>query len=223
MMRQAGMNDAEAGSGMPQENEDSGRSTQGHCSDLQDRCLSGTENCGIRKGPGLVHIYFGDGKGKSTCGMGLCCRAAGYGYRVLIYQFLKDNSSSERKLLELSPNVEFLDGMDRERFSRQMSEEEKCAHRAFYEERLRLLEHKGSSGNYDVLFLDEVLYAVRAGLLDEKLLTDFLDSRPQDLEVILTGRDPGEELLQRADYISEIRMIRHPISRGQKARGGIER
>ena len=52
---------------------------------------------------------------------------------------------------------------------------------------------------------------------------DFLDSRPQNLEVILTGRDPGEELLKRADYISEIRMIRHPISRGQKARGGIER
>ena len=177
----------------------------------------------IRNGPGLVHIYCGDGKGKTTCGMGLCCRAAGFGYKVLIYQFLKDNSSSERKFLESSPNVEFLDGMDTERFSRQMSGEEKRAHKDYYEERLRLLSRMVSSGNYDLLFLDEVLYAVRAGLLDEKLLTDFLDSRPQNLEVILTGRDPGEELLKRADYISEIRMLRHPISRGQKARGGIER
>jgi len=113
--------------------------------------------------------------------------------------------------------------MDTERFSRQMSKEERRSHKEFYEERLRLLRRMVSSGNYDMLFLDEVLYAVRAGLLDEKLLTDFLDSRPQNLEVILTGRDPGEELLKRADYISEIRMIRHPISRGQKARGGIER
>ena len=175
------------------------------------------------KRKGFIHIYCGDGKGKTTCGMGLCCRAAGFGYKVLIYQFLKDNSSSERKILEGSPNVEFLDGMDTERFSRQMSKEERRFHKEFYEERLRLLRRMVSSGNYDMLFLDEVLYAVRAGLLDEKLLTDFLDSRPQNLEVILTGRDPGEELLKRADYISEIRMIRHPISRGQKARGGIER
>ena len=65
---------------------------------------------------GLVHIYCGDGKGKTTCGMGLCTRAAGYGYRVLIYQFMKDNSTSERKVLLLSPNVTFVPGQDKIKF-----------------------------------------------------------------------------------------------------------
>ena len=62
----------------------------------------------MEKQTGCVHIYCGDGKGKTTCGMGLCTRAAGYGYRVLIYQFMKDNSTSERKVLLLSPNVTFV-------------------------------------------------------------------------------------------------------------------
>ena len=75
---------------------------------------------------GLVHIYCGDGKGKTTCGMGLCTRAAGYGYRVLIYQFMKDNSTSERKVLLLSPNVTFVPGQDKIKFSFLMTPEEKA-------------------------------------------------------------------------------------------------
>jgi len=67
----------------------------------------------MEKQTGCVHIYCGDGKGKTTCGMGLCTRAAGYGYRVLIYQFMKDNSTSERKVLLLSPNVTFVPGQDK--------------------------------------------------------------------------------------------------------------
>ena len=176
-----------------------------------------------RKGTGLVHIYSGDGKGKTTAGMGLCVRAAGAGYRVLICQFMKDNSSSERSAMESIEGITFVRGRDKVAFSFCMSDEEKKQERAFCERLFEDTVERAAAEHYDVLFLDEVLYAVRAGLLDEKLLTDFLDSRPQNLEVILTGRDPGEELLKRADYISEIRMIRHPISRGQKARGGIER
>ena len=71
----------------------------------------------MEKQTGCVHIYCGDGKGKTTCGMGLCTRAAGYGYRVLIYQFMKDNSTSERKVLLLSPNVTFVPGQDKIKFS----------------------------------------------------------------------------------------------------------
>jgi len=70
-----------------------------------------------KKQTGLIHIYCGDGKGKTTTGMGLCARAAGYGYRVLIYQFMKDNSTSERHLLELSENITFVDGLTQEKFS----------------------------------------------------------------------------------------------------------
>ncbi len=172
---------------------------------------------------GLIHIYYGDGKGKTSCGMGMCCRAAGYGLRVLICQFMKDNSSSERRFLEKSPLVDFLDGLPSETFSRRMTEEEKERHRDFYHANLEKLREMVSGAAYDLLFLDEAVYAVRAGLLSEERLLAFLDGKPERLEVILTGRDPSEELLMRADYISEIRKVRHPFDRGLRARGGIER
>ena len=85
-----------------------------------------------RKGTGLVHIYFGDGKGKTTTGMGLCVRAAGYGYRVLIYQFMKNNKTSERNILEKIENVSIVNGLDQEKFSFQMTEQEKKERLAFY-------------------------------------------------------------------------------------------
>ena len=74
---------------------------------------------------GLIHIYCGNGKGKTTTGMGLCARAAGYGYQVLIYQFMKNNRTSERKILEQVPNITFVDGLETEKFSFCMTEEEK--------------------------------------------------------------------------------------------------
>lgn len=174
-------------------------------------------------GPGLVHIYCGDGKGKTTCGMGLCCRAAGFGYKVLICQFMKDNSSSERKALTSLGNVTFVDGPEKEKFSFLMTQEEKAERRFYYNERLRMVAQKAVREKTDVLFLDEVLYAIDAGLMDESLLVKFLDSRPRSMEVILTGRNPGRELTDRADYISEIRKIKHPYDHDQPARNGIEK
>ena len=83
---------------------------------------------------GLVHIYCGNGKGKTTTGMGLCARAAGYGYKVLIYQFMKNNKTSERKILEAVENITWISGLDQEKFSFQMTEEEKAERRIFYGE-----------------------------------------------------------------------------------------
>ena len=176
-----------------------------------------------KKQTGLIHIYCGDGKGKTTTGMGLCARAAGYGYRVLIYQFMKDNSTSERSLLKLSENVTIVDGLAQEKFSFQMTPEEKRQHRAFYERQLQLVTQKAAEEHYDVLFLDEAIYTIGAGLLDEALLLDFLKNKPQQLEVILTGQGPSQALMDAADYVSEIRKIKHPFDRGMAARKGIER
>ena len=78
----------------------------------------------MKKETGCIHIYCGDGKGKTTCGMGLCVRAAGYGYKVLIYQFMKDNNTSERSALERLGNVTLVDGLPQEKFSFQMSPRE---------------------------------------------------------------------------------------------------
>ena len=123
-----------------------------------------------RKGTGLVHIYFGDGKGKTTTGMGLCVRAAGYGYRVLIYQFMKNNKTSERNILEKIENVAIVNGLDQEKFSFQMTEQEKKERLAFYNSQFEKVTKKAVEEDFDVLFLDETIYTISAGLLDEKLV-----------------------------------------------------
>ena len=155
--------------------------------------------------------------------MGLCTRAAGYGYKVLIYQFMKNNKTSERKILENVDNVTWIDGLEQEKFSFQMTEEEKAQRKVFYGEQLKKVTKEAVDGDYDVMFLDEAIYTIRAGLLDEAMLLEFLDHKPEKLEVILTGQGPSEELIKRADYVSEICMRKHPFEKGIPARPGIER
>lgn len=172
---------------------------------------------------GLIHIYCGDGKGKTTTGMGLCVRAAGSGLRVLICQFMKDNSTSEREVLKLSDRITVIDGLAQEKFSFQMTPEEKAQRREFYRKQFCFVTQAAREERYDVLFLDEAIYAIRAGLLDEALVLDFLSKKPAGLEVILTGQGPSQALIEAADYVSEIRKVKHPFDRGVPARKGIER
>ncbi|MDO4453134.1 MAG: cob(I)yrinic acid a,c-diamide adenosyltransferase [Eubacteriales bacterium] len=177
----------------------------------------------MRKGTGLIHIYYGNGKGKTTTGMGLITRAAGYGYKVLLYQFMKNNKTSERNILEHVPNITIENGREQVKFSFQMTAEEKAEARTFYGEEFKRITEKAERDEYDVLFMDEAIYAVSAGLLDEELVLKFLREKKEDLEVILTGNTPSENMIQLADYVSEIRMVKHPYQKGQKARAGIEK
>ncbi|MDY3919284.1 MAG: cob(I)yrinic acid a,c-diamide adenosyltransferase [Candidatus Limivivens sp.] len=177
----------------------------------------------MEKETGLIHIYYGNGKGKTTTGMGLITRAAGFGYRVLLYQFMKNNKTSERKILEQVPNITIVDGLDQEKFSFQMTEEEKRERRKFYNEQFQKVTRKAVEEEYDVLFLDEAIYTITAGLLDERPVLEFLARKPEKLEVILTGNTPSDKMIEAADYVSEIRKIKHPFDKGQRARSGIER
>lgn len=177
----------------------------------------------MEKETGYIHIYCGDGKGKTTTGMGLCTRAAGYGYRVLIYQFMKNNKTSERSILSQVPNITFVDGLEQEKFSFQMTPEEKADRKAYYEEQFSRITQKACDEQYDILFCDELIYTIRAGLFDENILLHYLNSKPKHLEVILTGQNPSEELIELADYVSEIRKIKHPFDKGLCARKGIEK
>lgn len=154
--------------------------------------------------------------------MGLITRAAGYGYRVLLYQFMKNNKTSERKILEKVPNITIVDGLEQEKFSFQMTEEEKAERRKFYNSQFQMVTKKAEEEHYDVLFMDETIYTISAGLLDEQLVLDFLASKPENLEVILTGNTPSQKMIDAADYVSEIRKIKHPFEKGQRARKGIE-
>ena len=171
---------------------------------------------------GLIHVYYGDGKGKTTCGMGLCIRAAGAGCKVLVYQFMKDGRGHERRILENLPNVCCANEVRDVSFSFRMSSEEKDIERDRYRRELERVFDRVRQESWDVLFLDEVLYAVSCHLLQESILTDFLDTKPEGLEVILTGNDLSEEVRKRADYVSRIVKEKHPYDRGLHARSGIE-
>jgi cob(I)alamin adenosyltransferase len=174
------------------------------------------------KDSGLIHIYCGEGKGKTTCCVGLTVRAAGSGLAVLFLQFLKDGKSGELNVLRGLHGVRVMDTVPVKKFSFQMTDEEKSAVQRDNSTLLRDAQEAVAGGDFDMLVLDEILGAIEAGLLQEKLLLDFLRSKPEDLEVVLTGRTATPELTDIADYVSQVDKIKHPYDRGVRARKGIE-
>lgn len=104
-----------------------------------------------------------------------------------------------------------------------MTPEEKAERKSYYESQFKSVTKLAETDNYDVLFLDEIIYTIRAGLFDETILLHYLEQKPADLEVILTGQNPSNALIDAADYVSNIQKQKHPFDRGLPARKGIER
>lgn len=172
------------------------------------------------QGTGLIHIYYGDGKGKTTAAIGQAVRAAGAGLNILFFQFMKDNSSNERKVLEQIPNVTCLPGKRHVKFYNQMNSEEKAEYRHYNSKALD--EIVKFCINFDLLILDEAVCAVDLGLLSEKKLVDFLKHKPRGLEVVMTGHHVPDELFHVANYVTEMTKVKHPYDEGRTARLGIE-
>ena len=152
---------------------------------------------------GLVQIYYGDGKGKTTAAFGLAFRCAGWGRRVVIAQFLKSSPCGELTAAERFPTLTVLRSKGIHKFTFQMNDEEKAVEDA------------------RLLVLDEVIDALR-GFLPQEELCAFLDERPAGLEVVLTGHSLPEALERRADYITHMVKEKHPYDRGVTARREIE-
>lgn len=169
---------------------------------------------------GLVHLYCGSGKGKTTAAAGLAVRAAGQGMRVLFTQFLKDYTSGEVTMLDGFAGVDIFRGKPAEKFVFAMNEEEKAA--LAEDVRAQLEEVFAKAREYDLLILDEALDIISMGFVSEDRAAKLLQSRPRGLEVVLTGREYGEKLRAAADYISEIKPVKHPFDKGVSARKGIE-
>jgi len=170
----------------------------------------------------LLHIYCGAGKGKTTAATGLAVRAAGSSMRVLFARFLKNEFSGELKILDQIPEIEVLHLEKSYGFFKTLSEKEQEEVREMYGRLWNSIQRKISTGDYDMLVIDEFMAAYRYGLIPNEEAVQFLKDRPDNLEVVLTGRDPSDELLELADYISEIKMVRHPFEKGIRARKGIE-
>lgn len=170
---------------------------------------------------GLVHIYYGDGKGKTTAAFGLAFRCAGRGKRVVIAQFLKSGGSGEVLAAERFPEITVARGRAVRKFTFQMDEREKAQTAQDCAELFRRAAELAQSGDVRLLVLDEVIDACRGFLgLDE--VAAFLDSRPEGLEVVLTGHSLPEALAGRADYISHVVKEKHPYDQGVMARPDIE-
>lgn len=166
----------------------------------------------------MLHLYCGNGKGKTTAAMGLALRAAGRGKRVVIAQFLKGADSGERLALAQLPQVTLLPVPDTVKFSFHMTEEERQAEARRYQDLLEQIRREAR--NCFLLVLDEACAAVNTDLLPLDDLLSCLDGL--ECEVVLTGRDPAPQLIERADYITSMEPIRHPFERGITAREGIE-
>lgn len=169
---------------------------------------------------GLVHIYCGDGKGKTSAAIGLAVRAAGRGMQVVMVRFLKTDDSGELFALKRIPEIHVLPCEVSYGFVRSMDPETKRLAAGYCREQL----HKAvlAACRADVLILDEVAAAVRFGMLPEESVLSVIRERPSFQEIVMTGRDPSPGLLAAADYISEIRKEKHPYDAGILARKGIE-
>lgn len=168
---------------------------------------------------GLVHIYFGDGKGKTTAALGMALRALGDGWRVCVCQFLKNAPSGEVEALSRFENAVVLRaGGESTGFLWQMGADE----RAEYLKRQRALLRRAGEENAQMFVLDEAISACQAGAFPAETLLKAVEALRGRAEVVLTGHEVPEALLERADYITQMRKLRHPYDLGVSARRGIE-
>ncbi len=168
----------------------------------------------------MLQIYCGDGKGKTTAALGSALRAAGNGMRVHIVQLLKGAPTSELKSLALIPNISVTRCDKDYGFTFNMSNEDKKRVIECHSELLR--DAKKRMDNVDMLIIDEFFAAYNYGFIDREAADDIVFNRPDSVELILTGRDPDEKFIEAADYVSEIKAVKHPYDRGVTARRGIE-
>ena len=171
------------------------------------------------EGHGYVHVYTGDGKGKTTAAIGLAVRAAGHDRWTYIGQFMKGQEYGELAALEHLPQVTI------EQYGDQVcirKEEVTSKHIADAEAGLERVTRALMSGRYDLVVLDEVNVALWFGLLTEEAVLKVMDARPPEVELVLTGRRAPQTILDRADLITEMREVKHYYVDGVLARKGIE-
>lgn len=170
----------------------------------------------------MLHVYYGDGKGKTTAAIGLAVRALGCGQTVCLVQFLKGRGTGEVVFLEKTPGITILRGKTAACFTFQMNEAQKaeCAVRQaeIFAEGMAM----ARQGRCDLLILDEVLDAARLGFLSEDALRKLTGEAAPAAEVVVTGRGPAPWLLEAADYVTHMVKEKHPYDRGIAARRGVE-
>lgn len=169
----------------------------------------------------MIHVYHGDGKGKTTAAMGLALRMLAAGRRVVV-QFLKDGESGGGRLLAGHFGVPVFAGKASDKFTWSMTSEELAATRELHDGNLASALAELEGAQEGLLVLDEALDALSKGFVDEALVDLALDMSARGIEVALTGRAPSRKIVDKADYITEMRCEKHPYAQGICARKGVE-
>ncbi|MBU4601566.1 cob(I)yrinic acid a,c-diamide adenosyltransferase [bacterium] len=168
---------------------------------------------------GLIQVYTGDGKGKTTAALGLALRAAGRNMKVLIVQFMKKWDYGELHSVKLIPNITL------ETFGTKEFVFKGKAKKIDYEEAEKAFSFGADamqSGNYDIVIFDELNMALYYELLDLKEVIQRIKRKPDNVEVVITGRRAPKEIIEIADLVTEMKEIKHPYQKGIEARRGIE-
>lgn len=169
----------------------------------------------------MIHFYTGSGKGKTTAAVGQAVRGAGSGMQVIFAQFMKGSVSSEFNILSKIENMQiYRSDRDFGRYE-SMSEEDKEQLKQIHNRILDLLLEAAQAQNCQMMILDEITYPIHWKLLDEDKLRQLL-KYGAEVELIFTGRDPVDFIVESADYITNMGIVSHPAQRGAGARKGIE-
>ena len=171
---------------------------------------------------GLLHLYYGDGKGKTTAAIGLAVRAAGSKMKVLFVQFLKTEFSGERHILSHTENVTLTFCPLELKFTFDMDDKEKAQAAKIFKGIFDNAVTTALTEKYDMVVLDEVFEAINAHMLSESEVYEFITNAPSSMEIVMTGHNPPQKFMDCADYITEFKKIKHPYDRGITGRIGIE-
>ncbi len=169
----------------------------------------------------MVHLYVGTGKGKTTAAVGLAVRCRGNGGKVKFIQFLKGNESAELAPLK-QLGIEILRTDEVKKFTFQMSEQEKEECSINCSECFKEAADALVNGDYNLIVLDEVIDAVNAHMLKQEELIKYVQERNPNTEVVMTGRNPSQEIIDLSDYYTFMEAKKHPYDKGIFARKGIE-
>ena len=175
------------------------------------------------KEKGLVIVYTGDGKGKTTASLGLCVRAVGYDLKVCIIQFIKGSWKYGELdgIKRLAPNVElYQKGLG---FVGIIDDKlDKSEHIRAAGEALEFAREKMHSGSYNIVILDEINVAINLKLIEISDVVNIIENKPKSLDLVLTGRSASKEIIDRADLVTEMKELKHPFQKGIKAKKGID-
>ena len=151
----------------------------------------------------MIHVYYGDGKGKTTAAVGLAVRAAGSNMKVMFVQFLKTEFSGERHILSNLENVSLTVCPDELKFTFDMSDAERQQASALFRGIFERSAATALSERYDMIVLDEVFDIMNEGMLSEADVFEFITNAPVSIEIVMTGHDPAQRFTDAADYVTD--------------------